>query len=246
MKYRIVFIVLLSYLGIVLTAQEIRHIDLGLTVEWGDCNIGANNPYDHGLYFAWGETASFGKMDTTNINNYRYSGSFYRYRYDYETYKWYSGNDSISPVIPYFPYFSKYSTDGSKIITHRNQSYDDLTTLEDKDDAANLALGGYWRMPTQAEMQELVEKCTWIWTQLNDISGYLVVSKINDNSIFLPVTGFRFLDRIENDVCGYYWSKSLSTTGLAAETLLINESYYQIIGTGRFMGNAIRPVWDPK
>ena len=31
-------------------------VDLGLSVRWATCNIGANNPEDFGDYFAWGET----------------------------------------------------------------------------------------------------------------------------------------------------------------------------------------------
>ena len=31
-------------------------MDLGLSVKWATCNIGANNPNEYGDYFAWGET----------------------------------------------------------------------------------------------------------------------------------------------------------------------------------------------
>ena len=30
-------------------------IDLGLTVNWGECNLGANEPKEIGNYYAWGE-----------------------------------------------------------------------------------------------------------------------------------------------------------------------------------------------
>lgn len=32
------------------------YVDLGLSVKWATCNIGANNPNEYGDYFAWGET----------------------------------------------------------------------------------------------------------------------------------------------------------------------------------------------
>ena len=36
------------------TGQEA--VDLGLSVKWGSCNIGASNPLEYGHYYAWGET----------------------------------------------------------------------------------------------------------------------------------------------------------------------------------------------
>lgn len=30
-------------------------VDLGLSVKWASCNVGANSPEDYGDYFAWGE-----------------------------------------------------------------------------------------------------------------------------------------------------------------------------------------------
>lgn len=33
-----------------------EYVDLGLSVKWATCNIGAEKPEDYGAYFAWGET----------------------------------------------------------------------------------------------------------------------------------------------------------------------------------------------
>lgn len=32
------------------------YVDLGLSVKWATCNVGASTPTDYGSYFAWGET----------------------------------------------------------------------------------------------------------------------------------------------------------------------------------------------
>ncbi|MBQ0156683.1 MAG: hypothetical protein KBT22_08950, partial [Bacteroidales bacterium] len=32
------------------------YVDLGLSVKWATCNIGASKPEEYGDYFAWGET----------------------------------------------------------------------------------------------------------------------------------------------------------------------------------------------
>ena len=36
---------------------EHEYVDLGLSVKWATCNVGANNPEEYGDYFAWGETS---------------------------------------------------------------------------------------------------------------------------------------------------------------------------------------------
>ena len=33
-----------------------EYVDLGLSVKWATCNVGASKPEDYGDYFAWGET----------------------------------------------------------------------------------------------------------------------------------------------------------------------------------------------
>ena len=68
---------------------------------------------------------------------------------------------------------------------------DNKTVLEPEDDAATVNWGGSWRMPTDAEWTELRTQCTWTWTTQNGVNGYLVASKTNNNSIFLPAAGYR-------------------------------------------------------
>lgn len=35
-----------------------EYIDLGLSVKWATCNVGASSPEEYGEYFAWGETSA--------------------------------------------------------------------------------------------------------------------------------------------------------------------------------------------
>ncbi|MCQ2242626.1 MAG: fibrobacter succinogenes major paralogous domain-containing protein [Bacteroidaceae bacterium] len=53
---------------------EHEYVDLGLSVKWATCNIGASKPEEYGDYFAWGETTP----KTT---------------YNWSTYKWCNGSD---------------------------------------------------------------------------------------------------------------------------------------------------------
>ena len=43
----------------VLTHNGYEYVDLGLSVKWATCNIGATSPEEYGLYFAWGETTGY-------------------------------------------------------------------------------------------------------------------------------------------------------------------------------------------
>ena len=41
-------------------------VDLGLSVKWATCNVGASSPEDYGDYFAWGETTTKSSYDSDN------------------------------------------------------------------------------------------------------------------------------------------------------------------------------------
>ena len=46
------------------------YVDLGLSVKWATCNVGATSPSDYGSYFAWGETST--KSEYTEANSITY------------------------------------------------------------------------------------------------------------------------------------------------------------------------------
>lgn len=75
-------------------------------------------------------------------------------------------------------------------------------------DAATANWGGDARMPSEAEINELMEKCTWQWAPRNGVNGMLVTGP-NGNSIFLPAVGFRIGAVLDaDDRNGFYWSSS--------------------------------------
>ena len=55
----------------------------------------------------------------------------------------------------------------------------------EKYDAATKMLGKNWRLPTNEECQELLNKCKWETKIIDNIEGRLVTGA-NGNSIFLP------------------------------------------------------------
>lgn len=55
-------------------------VDLGLSVKWASCNVGANSPEKHGGYYAWGETeekSDYSQETYKHIDSggYKYIGS---------------------------------------------------------------------------------------------------------------------------------------------------------------------------
>ena len=125
-------------------------------------------------------------------------------------------------------------------------------------DAARANWGGSWRIPTKAEMEELVTKCTWTWTtqrvwnnesgRSEETAGYKVTGP-NGNSIFLPVTdgsvNASSLDFADKDAHGYYWTSTphFCSDG-TAYILIFNSSGYSVYSHQRHFGLAIRPVSD--
>ena len=78
------------------------------------------------------------------------------------------------------------------------------------DDAATANLGSPWRMPTDVEIKELRDNCTWTRTTQDGVNGYQVDGP-NGNAIFLPAAGYyKGTMRYERG-SGYYWSSSLHT-----------------------------------
>ena len=172
-------------------------VDLGLSVKWATCNVGASKPEDYGGYYAWGETTT--KSD----------------------------------------YSSSTSTTYGKQMTGiaDNSTYD----------VARREWGGTWRLPTQKEIQELLDNCTWTWTTQNGHDGYKVTSKKNGNSIFLPAAGLRSgtsLYDLGTDGC--YWSATSheSHTNGAFSLGFDHGDHYEVYWGERSYGFSVRPVCE--
>ena len=151
-----------------------EYVDLGLPsgVLWATCNVGTEDPFSYGDFFAWGETVP--QLDK---------------QYGWDSYKWCEG--SASSITKYMTKSSKYQVDNK-------------TELEREDDAAHVNWGGQWRMPTRAELCELLDKCYWVWTSSynnSGISGYIVYKAKNETDrgvkVFqggIPSNNYNLLD----------------------------------------------------
>ena len=117
---------------------------------------------------------------------------------------------------------------------------DGILVIDPEDDAAVAALGGYWRMPTNQEWEELrsSSNCSWTWTESGGISGYEVKSLRNGNSIFLPC--------VKGAQDASYWSSSLSANAVrSAYILSMDEGMTSVLISARKSGFLIRPVNGP-
>ena len=133
--------------------------------------------------------------------------------------------------------------------TKYNSTVDNKTVLEAMDDAATVALGGKWRIPTNEEWMELLntDNCSWTWTTIDGVNGYKVQSKkpgYTDNWIFLPAAGCRFDDGfyyVRSN--GSYWSSSLVTDDpYCAYSMGFDSGYFGRSRYRRYDGHSVRPV----
>ena len=152
--------------------------------------------------------------------------------YSWSTYKYANGSNTT---------LTKYCNDS----TYGNNGFkDNKITLDLGDDAAHVFFGGAWRMPTDDEWSELLSNCTWTWTTQNNVNGYLVTSKTNSNSIFLPAAGYRLNEEFYSaGEYGGYWSSSLYGKKPERAWIFRFGSGSQFRGYYlRFYGHSVRPV----
>lgn len=114
-------------------------------------------------------------------------------------------------------------------------------------DVAHVKWGNGARMPRLADIQELLDKCSWSVSSFNGVKG-MTVSSSNGNWIFLPCAGYRYNDYISNDGCdGYYWSSKLGYDYSDNDDSLIisfDINYYESDTAERVQGLPVRPVKD--
>lgn len=173
--------------GVGETPSNVIAVDLGLPsgTLWANMNVGATSSSDDGLYFAYGETTGY-TSDTSDGHVFNWAN-----------YKYCNGtNTSIW----------KYCT------TSKSGAVDDKTTLEPKDDAAHENWGDGWRIPTKADMQELLDN-TQKYFYRNKGVWVLQLTGKNNNMIEIPLSGNRYNSTISGQgTTARYWTSTVRLT----------------------------------
>ena len=181
--------------------------------------------------------------------------------------KWASWNLGASKVGEPGYHFAWGETEPKATFTYENHKWYNEETgilapytddyMAAKDDAAAVHLGGKWRVPTMAQWEELVTKCTWEKLDKDDPNNTYGISVLrikglkaadgNRYYLYLPLAGWGGEDGIasydyggayqsnelvhDDHSCNHYFWYSEESSGLDYSTLL---QY----------GMSIRPVWD--
>ncbi len=171
--------------NVIITDQKYyEYIDLGLSVKWATCNIGASKPEEYGDYYAWGETEP-----KTN--------------YGSSTYKW--CNDSYTTLTKYCNN-SIYGNNGFTDTKTTLDPDDDVAHVKwggdwrmpTNDEFTELLNNCTWTQTTLNGVNG--------YRVTSNKSGY------TDRSIFLPAAGYHSTSHLNYvGSFGYYWSSSLRT-----------------------------------
>ena len=194
-----------------------EYVDLGLPsgTLWATCNVGASKPEEFGEYFAWGETKPKDK-------------------YDWSTYKWCDGSYNTLTKYGFDNGYDKYGI------------VDNKERLDPEDDAATANWGVDWCMPSKEQFKELYNSSytTTEWKAVNGVNGYMITSKKNNNTMFLPAAGWcngTSLEEVRS--LGQYWSSSIGVNGSeGACRLTIYSVRFDSNADYRCYGHSVRPV----
>lgn len=196
---------------------------------WADRNIGAEEPWECGYYFWWGDTVGYMRVNNTWIAS---DGSSSKFSFDSVNTPTYNVDDSFLQIQGW--------------IADSESAY---LVLEPEHDAAHVQWGGNWRMPTVSELYDLTDKCDWSWTTMNGVNGYMVRGKgaYASACIFLPAAGYGQTIYLRDvGSFGTYWS-SVAEQGdySSAWNLDFVSGYHDYpYFWSRSGGSSIRPVQD--
>lgn len=192
-----------------------EYVDLGLSVKWATCNVGANGPEEYGDYFAWGEVEP-------------------KDEYNWGTYKWCNGNYNTYTLTKYCTnnYYDTY--DGKSTLELADDAaranWGGSWRMPTKEEQYELYYNCKWEWTTQNGVEG--------YKVTSKKKGY------TKNSIFLPAAGYRSGSSLSSvGSNGSYWSSSLSTNySEDAYYWLFSSSSMGSNYNDRDDGQSVRPV----
>lgn len=193
-----------------------RFVDLGLSVKWSTMEIGAENIYENGDQFAWGETIPY---PTENGPSLLPSKKWSEYKFG-------NPDDGIT----------KYCSDESSGVD------DGLTVLQPEDDAATVLWGENWRTPTVDDFDELYSNTSFQTIYNYENSGVDVV--ILTSLVTGYETNYIVVPLIPSNSCKYLWTANSHSCFNSCFSLVTSASgsIADNFTIGRTIANFIRPV----
>ncbi len=167
--------------------------------------------------------------------------------------KWAEHNVGATQPEEYGGYYAWGEIEEKSVYANINYKYYDNNVEDFINIGSNISATGYdvayvkwgkdWRMPTQSEIRELCDECSWLWTSVNGINGYKVTGP-NGNSIFLPAAGYWIDSDIESRGSeGRFWTGTLMEKGYSYY-LYFEDGNQECDYSHRSYGRTIRPVKD--
>ena len=188
---------------------------------WAPTNIGAEEPWEYGYYFWWGDTVGYMRENNAWVAT---DGSTLNFSFE-------SGNTPNYRMGRAALKFEGWITSGN--------------VLTPEHDAAHVKWGGGWRMPTTQELDDLNSNCDWTWTTMNGVNGCVVRGRgaYASNSIFLPATGTGGRTSLSNTgTNGLYWSSVPDSMTVDCSWAFGVGIYHRLYYCKRAGGASVRPV----
>ncbi|MBO7112419.1 MAG: Ig-like domain-containing protein [Bacteroidaceae bacterium] len=212
-----------AYCNVTVTAKNLatgmnnghEWVDLGLSVKWATCNVGASKPEGYGDYYAWGETSI-------------------KSSYTFENYRFYDDDDGNAMLSKYNTRSVRGPIDNKTTLDLKDdvarQKWGSSWRMPTIKDFQELIDNCVWTWTTQNGVKG--------YKVTSKKSGY------TDRSIFLPAAGCRIdTDLGYVGTFGYYWSSSLKTDNPDSAYYIDFSSggvgWYEDL---RYPGRSVRPV----
>ena len=193
------------------------YVDLGLSVKWAICNVGASKPEEYGDYYAWGETEP---KDFYFWSTYKYCDGAYKSLTKY--------SDSACGIDGFSD--NKSVLDPEDDVAH--VKWGGNWRIPTKDELEELRTKCTWTSTTLNGVKG--------YSVTSNVDGY------TDRSIFLPATGMRIRQwTLNTDTIGRFWGNSIEIEDDSDEAVYLDFNFSR--GPGRFsivrcFGQCVRPV----
>ena len=190
-----------------------EYVDLGLSVKWAKCNVGAEKETDAGLYFAWGETTGYTASQVGTDK--QFSWSDYKYGNSSSNLTKYNQSDGKTVLEPEDDAASQIMGGDWRMPTQTE--FDELLSGTTNEWIADYEGTG--------------------------VSGRKFTSKTNSNSIFIPAAGYCYNGSVSGvGGSGGVWSSSLNASTGGAWRLYFDSGDCYVSYDTRYSGWSVRGV----